>query len=75
MTLAGSRVTGVVGWAPPSGRETMTVCIFSYSGGVTFGFGTDRSVLPDAQGFVDALDAEWTEAAGVVRAGAGARSP
>jgi WS/DGAT/MGAT family acyltransferase len=75
MTLAGSRVTGVVGWAPPSGRETMTVCIFSYAGGVTFGFGTDRSVLPDAQGFVDALDAEWAEATGVVRAGAaGARS-
>ena len=74
MTLAGSRVTGAVGWAPPSGRETMTVCIFSYAGGVTFGFGTDRSVLPDAQGFVDALDAEWTEAADVVRAGAGARS-
>ncbi|MGZ4507117.1 MAG: WS/DGAT domain-containing protein [Blastococcus sp.] len=75
MTLAGARVTGVVGWAPPSGRETMTVCIFSYAGGVTFGFGTDRSVLPDAQGFVDALDAEWAEATGaVLTASAGART-
>jgi hypothetical protein len=66
MTLAGARVSGVVGWAPPSGRETLTVCIFSYAGEVTFGFGTDATVLPDAPGLVTAFDAEWAQARGAV---------
>jgi diacylglycerol O-acyltransferase / wax synthase len=78
MTLAGARVSGVVGWAPPSGRETLTVCIFSYAGEVTFGFGTDTTVLPDAPGLVAAFDVEWAQARGAVPsartpAGAGAR--
>jgi WS/DGAT/MGAT family acyltransferase len=63
MSLAGSRVAGMVGWAPCSGKQTITVAIFSYAGGVTFGFGTDRSVLPDAQRLVEAFTAELAEAA------------
>jgi WS/DGAT/MGAT family acyltransferase len=68
MAIVGARVAGVVGWAPCSGRQTITVCIFSYGGAVTFGVGTDRSVLPDAQRLVDAFAAELAaalEAAGV----------
>lgn len=58
MTLAGAPVVGVVGWAPSNGRQTVTVCIFSYAGSVTFGFGTDRSVLPDVDTMVAALEQE-----------------
>lgn len=58
MELAGAQVDGVVGWAPCSGQQTVTVCIFSYAGQVTVGFGTDRTVLPDAERLVAAFDAE-----------------
>ena len=62
MTLAGAVVDGVVGWAPSSGSQTMTVCVFSYAGTVTVGFGTDRSVVPDPERLVAAFDAEVSEA-------------
>ena len=62
MTLAGAVVDGVVGWAPSSGPQTMTVCIFSYAGTVTVGFGTDRSVVPDPERLVAAFDAEVSAA-------------
>ncbi|RSN24199.1 hypothetical protein DMC63_06520 [Streptomyces sp. WAC 05977] len=52
--LAGARVEGVVGWAPCSGKQAVTVCVFSYAGSVRFGFGTDRSLEPGA--LVDALE-------------------
>lgn len=62
MVLAGARVEGVVGWAPCSGRQTITVCVFSYAGRVSFGFGTDRAILPDPERLVAALEAEVAEA-------------
>jgi WS/DGAT/MGAT family acyltransferase len=62
MSLAGAVVEGVVGWAPSSGPQTMTVCIFSYAGNVTVGFGTDRSVVPDPERLVAAFDAEVADA-------------
>ncbi len=58
MALAGARVDGMVGWAPTSGRQAVTVCIFSYAGRVSVGFGTDRAVVPDPERLVAALDAE-----------------
>ena len=45
MTLAGAPVAGVVGWAPTSMRQALTVTIFSYAGQVVIGFGTDCAVL------------------------------
>jgi WS/DGAT/MGAT family acyltransferase len=71
MALAGAPVAGMVGWAPSSGKQTITVCIFSYAGVVTFGFGTDRSVLPDAQRLVEAFDAELADAVATAGAPAG----
>lgn len=62
MELAGARVDGVVGWAPCSGRQAVTVCIFSYAGQVTVGFGTDRAVLPEPERLVAAFDAELAAA-------------
>ena len=63
MTLAGAPVEGIVGWAPCSGRQAITVCIFSYAGEVRFGFGTDREVIPDPEFLVDALAEAFAEAA------------
>jgi WS/DGAT/MGAT family acyltransferase len=64
MALAGARVAGAVGFAPTSHRQAVTACIFSYAGGVTFGFGTDAAVLPDVRELVAALQAEVDSALG-----------
>jgi diacylglycerol O-acyltransferase len=69
MALAGAPVTGVVGWAPTSARQALTVTIFSYAGGVTFGFGTDPAVVPDVDALVTALDEELAEARVLIGAG------
>ncbi|MFI9450757.1 WS/DGAT domain-containing protein [Amycolatopsis sp. NPDC052450] len=61
--LAGARVEGVVGWAPCSGKQAVTVCVFSYAGSVRFGFGTDRSLIPDPGLLVAALEDAVTDAA------------
>lgn len=61
MTLAGTQVDGILGWAPCSGDQPMTICIFSYDGKVTVGFGADKALVPDLnrlselfhQGFLD----------------------
>lgn len=63
MALAGAPVEGMVGWAPTSGRQAVTACIFSYAGRVSIGFGTDRAVVPDPERLVTALDAELAAAA------------
>lgn len=47
MTLAGTPVDGVLGWAPCSGDQPLTICIFSYNGNVTVGFGADKALIPD----------------------------
>ncbi|MDS0134758.1 MULTISPECIES: WS/DGAT domain-containing protein [unclassified Amycolatopsis] len=63
MTLAGAEVDGIVGWAPCSGRQAITICIFSYAGQVRFGFGTDRTLIPDPELLVAALAEEFAEVA------------
>lgn len=68
MTLAGARVEGIVGWAPCSGHQAITICIFSYAGEVRFGFGTDRKLIPDPEALVDALAKEFAEVSRVPRA-------
>ncbi|WP_370962608.1 WS/DGAT domain-containing protein [Amycolatopsis sp. cg9] len=62
MTLAGAPVEGIVGWAPCSGRQAITICIFSYAGQVRFGFGTDRKLIPDPETLVAGLAAEFAAA-------------
>jgi WS/DGAT/MGAT family acyltransferase len=61
MALAGAPVAGVVGWAPTSARQALTVTIFSYAGGVTVGFGADRSIVPDVDALVTAFDEELAD--------------
>lgn len=62
MTLAGASVEGIVGWAPCSGHQAITICVFSYAGQVRFGFGTDRTVIPDPAELVAGLAAEFAAA-------------
>jgi diacylglycerol O-acyltransferase len=64
MALAGAPVGGMVAWAPCSARQALTVCVISYAGAVSVGFGTDRRVVPDPGRLVAAFDAELAEAAG-----------
>ncbi len=47
MTFAGVPVDQLVGFAPCSGNQPMTTTIFSYNGGVTIGFATDATLVPD----------------------------
>lgn len=56
--LAGVRITGVLGWVPGSGRQTLGVCIFSYDGVVQVGFKADAGVITDPEILVQALDEE-----------------
>ena len=60
-TFAGVPVTGVLGWVPGSGTQTVGVCIFTYAGTVRLGFMVDVGVVPDPQsllvGFEDEVDA------------------
>ena len=64
--VAGSRVAGVLPWAPCAGSLGMTVTIFSYAGGVRVGFMTDARRVPDpdqlARGFTDELAALTSQA-------------
>ncbi len=60
MSLAGTRVDGILGWAPCSGDQPMTVCIFSYNGRVTVGFGTDKKLVPDVMRLSELFDEEFT---------------
>jgi diacylglycerol O-acyltransferase len=62
MALAGAGVAGMVAWAPCSGHQALTVCVLSYAGRVTVGFGTDRAVVPDPDRLVAAFAAEVADA-------------
>lgn len=61
MTFAGAVVDGVLGWAPCSGSQPMTVCIFSYNGRVAVGFGTDVTLIPDGERLGHLFDQEFTQ--------------
>ena len=56
--LAGVEVTGVLGWVPGSGGQTLGVCIFSYAGTVRIGFKVDAATVPEPQRLVRLIEAE-----------------
>jgi hypothetical protein len=56
--LAGTEVTGVIGWVPRAGDLSFGVAIFSYNGTVTVGVAADAAVVPDPQALVAALETE-----------------
>jgi WS/DGAT/MGAT family acyltransferase len=58
LSVAGTRLAGVLVWAPCSGSIGMSVSIFSYAGKVTVGFLTDAGLVPDPGSLADATRAE-----------------
>ncbi|MFN8160694.1 MAG: wax ester/triacylglycerol synthase family O-acyltransferase [Solirubrobacterales bacterium] len=56
--LAGTRVGGVLVWAPCSGNISMTVSIFSYAGEITIGVMADAKLVPDPEAIVAASERE-----------------
>jgi hypothetical protein len=56
--LAGTRITGILGWVPGSGRQVLGVCIFSYDGLVRVGFKADAEVVVAPETLVHAFDEE-----------------
>jgi hypothetical protein len=57
-TLAGVPLSGVLGWVPGSGRQTLGVCIFTYAGTVRVGFMTDATIIPDPERLLAAFEDE-----------------
>ncbi len=51
--LAGSKVEGIVGWAPVSGDQPMSLTIYSYDGKVIVGIAADTTLVPDFEQIVD----------------------
>jgi diacylglycerol O-acyltransferase len=49
LTMAGTPLAGLLGWAPCSGDQPLTVCIMSYADNVHVGFGADATLVPDAE--------------------------
>ncbi len=58
LSVVGTRLAGVLVWAPCSGSIGMSVSIFSYAGKVTVGFLTDAGLVPDPGSLADATRAE-----------------
>ena len=56
--LAGTRISGLLGWVPGSGEQTLGTCIFTYAGTVRIGFKTDTTVIPDPERILAAFHAE-----------------
>ena len=56
--LAGTRISGLLGWVPGSGQQALGTCIFTYAGTVRIGFKTDTSVIADPERILVAFHAE-----------------
>jgi len=53
--MAGSRVDGMVGWAPVSGNQPLSFTIYSYDGKVIVGIACDRHLVPDHEDIPEAF--------------------
>ena len=58
LSLAGTRLAGVLVWAPCSGSVAMSVSIFSYAGSVTVGLLADAGLVPAPQELADGFRRE-----------------
>ncbi len=56
--VAGTRITGLLGWVPESGNQTLGTSIFSYDGSVFVGFKVDTGVITHPEELVSAFGAE-----------------
>lgn len=53
--FAGSRVSGMLAWAPTSGRQTFSACILTYDDTIRVGFKVDSDAIPDPETLVAAF--------------------
>lgn len=56
--LAGVEVSGVLGWVPGSGGQTLGVCIFSYADTIRIGFKVDAAAVPEPELLIGFFEAE-----------------
>jgi hypothetical protein len=56
--LAGTKINGVLAWAPGSGSQAVSVSIYTYDGSVRVGFKTDASCVPEPEQLLRAFDEE-----------------
>jgi diacylglycerol O-acyltransferase len=61
--LAGSKVEGIVGWAPVSGEQSMSLTIYSYDGKIIVGIAADTVLVPGFQAIVDDFSLVFDELA------------
>ncbi len=59
MTFAGLPVVGVLGWAPTSGDQPLSISIFSYSGEVNIGIAADARLVPDPDRIATLIGEEY----------------
>ncbi len=56
--LAGRKLTGLMFWAPQSGRVGLGISMFSYAGTVRVGIACDAGLVPDPERLIDAFHEE-----------------
>jgi diacylglycerol O-acyltransferase / wax synthase len=61
MSFAGAPVAGMIGWAPCSGDEPMSLSIFSYNGEVTLAVAADAALVPDPTRIADLIAEEFED--------------
>ncbi len=59
--VAGTRITGLLGWVPESGNQTLGTCIYSYDGQVRVGFKVDAWQIPHPEQLLDGFRDELAE--------------
>jgi hypothetical protein len=59
--VVGTRVAGLLGWVPGSGRQTIGVSIVTYNQEVRVGFKVDAGVVPDPERLLGAFDQEMDD--------------
>lgn len=63
MALAGTLVTGILGWVPTSGDQPLGLCIFSYNGEVNIGIASDAGLVPDPDRLAELIEQAVAELA------------
>ena len=67
--LAGTRISGLLGWVPGSGRHTVGICVITYMGTVRVGFRVDADRVKDPEQLLVAFEQEVADLVLMARAG------
>ncbi len=69
--VAGTAISGMLGWAPESGNQTLGTGIFSYAGSVFVGFKVDTGVIARPEDLLEGFLAEVEELCALAGAASG----